>query len=73
MPGRRRRVAGMVCPRCRQFCYRMSDDTLSEHRTDMMAIGSSRSRERCPYSGGALADAEVGITPIRRRRLSRAS
>lgn len=73
MPSRRRRVAGMMCPRCREFCYRMNDDTLSEHRTDMLAIGSGRYRERCAYSGGTVMDAKAGITPIRRRRLNYAS
>ena len=70
MAKRKRRVAGMRCPRCEQFCYRMSDGTLSEHRTDMYAIGSQR-KERCPYSGGTDADARAGITPVRRRRLDR--
>lgn len=65
---RRRRVAGMTCPRCKCFCFHMSDGTLNEHRTDFYALGTNR-KERCVYSGGTVADAEASITPLRRRAI----
>jgi len=65
-----RRVAGMICPRCHCFCFRMNDGTLNIHRTDFYALGTNR-KERCVYSGGTLADAEASITPLRRRTIDR--
>jgi hypothetical protein len=66
MSARRTRVAGMTCPRCKQPAYRMSDGTLSEHRTAYNIVSGSR-RERCTYSGGTVIDARLSIPPLMRR------
>ena len=60
----------MRCPRCQQFCYRLTGDVLSEHKGDSFAPFRNY-RERCVYSGGTIADAQQSITPLRRRRMDR--
>lgn len=67
-----RRVAGITCPRCKQFCYELSDGTISFHQTDQYVPGQShrgRRKENCPYGGGTRKDAKNKITPLRRRIL----
>lgn len=66
-----RSYGGTTCPRCRQYARLIKGGTsLGEHKTEYYVMGQirgGRRRERCPYSGGTLADAQASIPPLRRK------
>jgi len=70
-----RSSGGTTCPQCGQYAPLIADGTrLGEHRTEFYVLGQirgGRRRERCPYSGGTVADAVAGIPPLRRKTIDR--
>ena len=59
---------GGRCPYCGEPFRGLKDGkTIGSHKTPWYPFGRDVGRERCPYSGGTLADARKRITPRMRR------
>lgn len=60
----------MLCPQCKQYTNILTGNILGQHRRDTYYLCSNR-KEHCWYSGGTIADAIAGITPLKRKTLDR--
>lgn len=59
---------GGRCPYCGEPFRGLADrKTMGSHKTPWYPFGRDVRRERCPYSGGTVADAHKRITPLMRR------
>lgn len=58
---------GGRCPHCGEVFRGLRDGkTMGAHLAWWYVLGTNR-RERCPYSGSTVADAQKRITPLMRR------